>query len=122
MTRHVLLRLNPTGSAQLASGYPPLDGRGTYQQQLAAEAQGEYDVALAEYNRAVEKYQTAKSKQSLNAMTAPSMAASDQGWMRVAGFLNTIGSQSEVNEAEGEMEVARQKLERAKARLNNLGR
>jgi len=122
MTRHMLLRLTPTGSAQLASGYLPPDGRSTNQQQLVAEAQGEYEGALAEYNRAVEKYQAAKSKRSLAAMTAPSSAASGQGWVRVAGALNTIGSQAEVNQTEGELEVARQKLERAKDRLNNLGR
>jgi hypothetical protein len=79
-------------------------------------------VALAEYNDAVKKYESAKSQRQLGAMEGSVLGASTDGLTRLIGVANALGSQAGLNQAEGAVEVARQKLERARDRLNNIER
>lgn len=79
------------------------------QQQTNLSAQAEYEQALAAYNKALEERDNARTAQAMP-RAYPNAAL---------GLLVDLGAQNMVTESERELEIARERLERAKARINH---
>ena len=82
-------------------------------------AQREYEQALAAYNRALKKLADARNRACINRMTTPGLMASGSKIGKIVGTLNMAASPVAIRDAEREVEIARQRLERAKARINH---
>jgi len=82
-----------------------------------ALAQEEYDAALQAYNTALQNLNVARAGQDATRMTAPSNMASGSRLGMLLGATAPLASNQLVRDAEREVEVARQRLDAAKARL-----
>lgn len=78
-------------------------------------AKAEYEQALAAYNEALKKLNDAKLQASATS-ASNALSALHPGLK----LLGSLGAQQAVQDAEKELEIARQRLERAKAKMNHL--
>lgn len=101
----ILITLEPIGQ----SVSQPAQQQQPQQRQTNLSAQAEYEQALAVYNTALEERDNARVAQALpRAYPNPAL-----------GILVDIGAQQMVTEKERSLEIARQRLERAKAKINH---
>lgn len=83
-----------------------------------SDARREYEKALASYNQALKNLDNARTQQNILNLSNPE--SQKPGFMTGMGVLmKNIVSPAEVQSAERDVEIARQRLERAKARLDH---
>ena len=83
-----------------------------------SDARREYEEALASYNQALKNLDNARTQQNILNLSNPE--SQKPGFMTGMGVLmKNIVSPAEVQSAERDVEIARQRLERAKARLDH---
>ncbi len=83
------------------------------------EARAEYKSALAAYNRAIQKRDNSRTVNSLMRMSAANESAKGPGLMTGLSFLTSLVSDAEEQGAGRELEIAKERLNRAKARLDS---
>jgi hypothetical protein len=104
-----------------SSGY----SRGSYQSGTSSgrssaaynEAKREYEVALSDYNEAVAELDEARNMRSLSNMSFGTLMGGSK-LDRAVGLLNQGTTHLSLQEAERNVQIARERLERAKARLD----
>lgn len=77
----------------------------------------EYEAALSEYNQVLKKYNDAKAMGFITDMNWANQQSSQPGFDKGMAFLGMIGGTMSKNDAESAVEVARQRLNAAKAQL-----
>jgi hypothetical protein len=115
--RSVLLELTPFSVARNSNGTSPgnLVAQGTGGGRVAdGAARAEYEQALAAYNQALE--QRNFSRLGANAATVSSTLP---GGNTKFNAINGLAQQYAVDNADTQVEIARQRLERAKARIGH---
>ncbi|MFC1762171.1 hypothetical protein ACFL6U_08825 [Planctomycetota bacterium] len=104
-----------TGSTSSYNSVSSSNDRSQY-----ADAKAEYREALSTYNEALESLNKARSMAEVNQMTSSSMMSSNQGWIRGLSAFNTMTDPGAIRNAERNVEIARQRLDRARARQEAL--
>ena len=108
VAHNVLLELSPARTT-ISSSPSNTSAAAPTARQSSAAARQEYEAALANYNRALENYQNTRMLVAApKAYPHPALGL----------FMKAIGEPSTLNTAERELEIARQRLERANARLD----
>ena len=133
--RNAILQLRPSADNRLPSKvvghnavllYLPKQGMagGSYQHGPSqtgnasyVQAKREYDAALSAYNKALEELDSARNMRSLSNMSFGTLMGGSK-LDRAVGLLNQGTSHLSLQDAERNVQIARERLERAKARLD----
>jgi len=83
-----------------------------------AEAQKEYDEALEAYNKALATLQSARMTGNISDWNWSQMQNAKPGFGKGMAALGSLSSSASLADARREVEIARERLERAKACLN----
>jgi len=83
-------------------------------------AKAEYDSALAAYEAALKKLENARLMSDVSSISTPGLLGSVSKTDQIIGTIGALSAPANIRNAEREVEIARQQLERARAKLNTL--